>query len=61
MEFIAFIFWTVILAALYLLPTYIAYRRNHDNRVPIMVINLFFGWSLIGWVACLAWSLTTPQ
>jgi CHASE2 domain-containing sensor protein len=61
MEFIAFIFWTVILAALYLLPTYIAYRRNHDNRVPIMVINLLFGWSLIGWVAALAWSLTNHR
>lgn len=59
MEIIAFILWSIILAAIYFLPTFIAYRRNHHNRVPILVINVFFGWSLVGWVACLAWSLTS--
>lgn len=61
MEFIAFLLWIIVLAALYLVPTFIAYRRQHINRVPILVINIFFVWSFIGWVACLAWSLTNPR
>ena len=42
----------------YLLPSIFACGRNHTNAGPIIVINLFTGWSLIGWVAALAWSLS---
>lgn len=38
------------------LPTFIAYRREHPNRVPILLVNLFFGWTLVGWVAALVWA-----
>jgi FtsH-binding integral membrane protein len=58
---LSFVFWIIVLAALYLVPTFIAYRRQHINRVPILVINIFFGWSFIGWVAWLAWSLTNRR
>ncbi|MEJ6011450.1 superinfection immunity protein [Novosphingobium aquae] len=37
----------------YLLPTAIAYGRKH-NTASICVINLFLGWTLIGWVIALA-------
>lgn len=54
------------LAALYFLPSLIAVRRNHYQQMPIMAVNLFLGWTLIGWVVTLAWSLqamgdTTPD
>ena len=39
------------------LPTIIAYERNHPNLVPIFILNLFFGWTLIGWVGALIWAL----
>lgn len=42
---------------LYLLPTYIARAREHDNAASIFVINFFFGWTLIGWVIALAWAV----
>ena len=42
--------------ALYWLPSFIAAKRRHRNLVPILLVNLFFGWTLIGWVICLAWS-----
>lgn len=41
----------------YLLPTMIAYMRKHPNAAPIFVVNLFLGWTLLGWVITLAWSL----
>jgi hypothetical protein len=50
-----------ILFALYFLPAFIASKRKHKNKDPIFIINLFFGWTLIGWVACLAWSLSHQE
>ena len=49
---------TLILLALisYFLPTVVASIRGHADTGPIFIINLFLGWSLIGWVAALAWA-----
>jgi T4 superinfection immunity protein len=48
----------IIAIAIYFTPSIVAWRRGHHQRNPIFVINLFFGWTLIGWVACLAWSVS---
>ena len=42
----------------YMLPAFVAGLRNHRNTAPITVITVFLGWTLIGWVAALAWSLS---
>jgi hypothetical protein len=42
--------------ATYLLPTIIAVVRNHPNALAIYLINLFFGWTLVGWIGTLIWS-----
>ena len=38
---------------LYFLPSIIAFRRKHRNRVAILVINVFLGYTGIGWVVAL--------
>mgnify|MGYP002677113770 CR=1 FL=1 len=50
--------WIVLLLllAVYFIPTYVAYKRNHRNKVPILVVNILFGWTLIGWGGALAWA-----
>lgn len=40
----------------YFLPTWVAFVRGHPNMVPIGIVNLVFGWTLLGYVICLAWS-----
>lgn len=45
------------LIALYFLPTIIAAANHHRKRDSIIVINLFLGWTLIGWVVSLAMSV----
>lgn len=40
----------VFFAWLLFLPTSIAFRRNIPNRWGVLVINLFFGLTVIGWV-----------
>ena len=49
-----------ILALLYFLPTIVASHRGH--RVGgILLLNLFFGWTILGWWAILIWALlSTP-
>jgi hypothetical protein len=41
----------------YFAPTLVAYVKGHKQRDVILVLNLIFGWTLIGWVLCLIWSL----
>lgn len=47
--------------ALYFLPTFVAHRRNHHQFGTILVLNIFLGWTFIGWVVCLAMSLSATS
>jgi hypothetical protein len=54
----------LILFAGYMLPWFVALGRSHPNVAPIFIVNLFFGWTFIGWVVALAWSasaVSKPQ
>ncbi len=42
--------------ALYFLPSIIGFRKNQPNKVSILLLNLFLGWSLVGWVISLVWA-----
>ena len=44
--------------ALLFLPTLVARSRNHPNVLPIFLVNLFFGWTFVGWLVALVWSCT---
>jgi hypothetical protein len=39
-------------------PTFIAYKRKKANRFAIFILNLFLGWTFVGFVVALVWSLT---
>lgn len=43
--------------AIYFLPGIIAFARHHRNTVAIFLVNLFLGWTFIGWIVALIWSL----
>lgn len=43
--------FTLILIALYLIPSMIVLSRRKDKYALVVVlINLCFGWSMIGWI-----------
>lgn len=48
-----------LLLGLYLLPTFIALDRKVPHTGSVVVINLFLGWTLIGWVVALAMAART--
>ena len=47
----------IAVAVIYVLPTIVAFRRRHPNRYVILVINVAFGGTIIGWGIALAWAL----
>ena len=42
----------------YFLPSIIALIRKHRNENAIAILNLFLGWTFIGWIIALVWSFT---
>lgn len=43
---------------IYLLPALIAAKRGHHNANAIFALNLLLGWTFLGWVGALVWSVT---
>ncbi|HEU5354991.1 MAG TPA: superinfection immunity protein [Actinocrinis sp.] len=54
--FLLFLF-VLVLIAMYFLPTIIAVRRGRQVG-PVAMVNVFFGWSLIGWVVAMSMALS---
>ena len=42
---------------LYLLPALISFLRWDKNWMAVFLLNLFLGWTGIGWVVVLVWSV----
>lgn len=51
-----FLFWLIMLF-IYFIPTIVACLRNHTNALAIFILNLFLGYTLIGWVVALIWAV----
>ena len=47
--------------ALYLLPTIIAKLTKHQQGTKIFYLNVFTGWTGLGWVGAFIWSLTAKK
>lgn len=41
---------------IYFLPTFVASSRKHLNGTSIFLVNLFLGWTFLGWVVALVWA-----
>jgi len=46
----------IILLAAYFIPTMAGAKKR--NVGAIFVLNLFLGWTLVGWVVALVWACT---
>ena len=42
----------------YFAPSFIAVAREHHQLAAIVALNLFLGWTFLGWVISLVWALT---
>jgi hypothetical protein len=39
--------------AVYLSPSFLAFRRNKTDKKRILIWNILFGWTAVGWWICL--------
>ena len=46
-----------LIIAAYFVPTVVAKYRDKKNTEAIFLVNLIFGWSMLGWIAALTWAL----
>jgi hypothetical protein len=48
----------LIALAIYFIPALVAHERGHHNTTAIFVLDLFLGWTVLGWVFALVWACT---
>jgi hypothetical protein len=42
---------------MYFLPSIVALARSKRDLLAIFLLNLFLGWSVIGWIVALVWAV----
>lgn len=59
----AVLFLLIVIGAIfYLLPTAIASIRRAEHHFAIFLVNVLFGWTILGWFAVLVWAVVErPQ
>lgn len=48
----------ILIVVSYFIPAIIAMIRSHGSKMAIIVVNILFGWTFIGWIWAFIWSLT---
>lgn len=56
-DFIFLAIFFLVIGIIYIAPTIVAFRRNHPNRWIIMVVNVAFGGTIIGWGIAMVWAM----
>jgi ABC-type transport system involved in cytochrome c biogenesis permease component len=51
----------LILIVPYFAPAIVAFMRGHHQKWAIFALDLFLGWTFLGWVGALVWSLTKVE
>jgi Superinfection immunity protein len=51
------VIWAAIIG-LYFLPTIIASHNHKKNQNSILALNLFLGWTVLGWIGALVWAVS---
>jgi hypothetical protein len=56
------IFWVmpIIFFGMYFLPTIIAAVAKRHNLPAIAAVNVFLGWTVLGWIVAFVWALVQP-
>jgi len=47
----------ILIFSLYFLPSLIASLRQHKNILAVFLLNLVLGWTFLGWILALIWSV----
>jgi ABC-type transport system involved in cytochrome c biogenesis permease component len=51
----------LVVLGLYFVPAMLAVLRKHNNKLSIGLLNLFLGWTFLGWIGALIWACTSNR
>ena len=51
----------ILLVLFYFIPAFVANEKNHPQASAITILNLFLGWTLLGWVIALVWACSKQE
>ena len=46
---------------IYFAPTILSFYSKHPHRGGIFILNLFLGWTGVGWVGALVWAAVQKE
>lgn len=55
------IFLGLLILGLYFIPTILAVKNDHPSTAGIILLNIFLGWTFLGWLGALIWALNEPR
>lgn len=58
---ITLIMLTIVALWAYLMPTIISEIRQAKHEAGIVIVNLFLGWTILGWIGALLWAASDSQ
>jgi len=47
----------ILIIVVYFLPALLAKKRGTENLEAIFLVNLVFGWTVLGWIVALVWAI----
>ena len=53
---IPIIIWGALALFVYFIPSFVAHKKQHIQKTSILLLNIFLGWTFIGWVVALIWA-----
>ena len=56
MDMLLVLFILILIVLFYFIPAIKAYETKHRQKEAILILNLFLGWTTIGWVVALVWA-----
>ena len=52
----------ILIKYVYLLPyNVVKDNKNHTNPKGLLIFNIVFGWSFVGWIICLIWAYNNKK
>ncbi|MCL4526230.1 MAG: superinfection immunity protein [Gammaproteobacteria bacterium] len=47
----------IVAIGVYVLPALMAWSMGSPHRIPITLLDLLLGWTVLGWIAALIWAV----
>jgi hypothetical protein len=60
-EIVIILIISLISLVIYCIPIIIAVNRHVDNKTGIILLNIFGGWTVVGWIVALVWAVNNKK